>query len=29
MTFTLSPPGYEKVFREMAQGQADHPPIAR
>jgi len=28
MTFTLSPPGYEKVFREMARGHTEHPSVA-
>lgn len=28
MTFTLSPPGYEKVFREMARSRTEHPPVS-
>ncbi|MGH7324824.1 MAG: cupin domain-containing protein [Candidatus Rokuibacteriota bacterium] len=28
MTFTLSPAGYEKVFREMARSQTEHPPVS-
>ena len=27
LTFTLSPPGYEKVFRELARAQTDHPRV--
>jgi hypothetical protein len=25
LTFTLSPPGYENVFRELARAGTDHP----
>ena len=25
LTFTLSPPGYENVFRELARARTDHP----
>ncbi len=27
LTFTLSPPGYESVFRELARARTDHPPV--
>ncbi len=27
LTFTLSPPGYENVFRELARARTDHPPV--
>ena len=27
LTFTLSPPGYENVFRELARAGTDHPPV--
>jgi quercetin dioxygenase-like cupin family protein len=27
LTFTLSPPGYENVFRELARARGDHPPV--
>jgi quercetin dioxygenase-like cupin family protein len=27
LTFTLSPPGYENVFRELARTRTDHPRI--
>jgi quercetin dioxygenase-like cupin family protein len=29
LTFTLSPPGYENVFRELARARTDHPPFPR
>ena len=29
LTFTLSPSGYEHVFRELARARADHPPVSR